>query len=210
MSKTTASTDRAEIILMTLWLLTALGRVISSWGLLDSLFAVLGFSFVLYYSMRLFLSFRQWKYLKLEVTLSALGFAFCAWMALGITGLHIFLPTSEPLLQPVPWVLGSLLGVSLAYYLVKREKAPQRWKSWGKVQFSRLLGWALILFISLMVGWNGWFQTYYPDRFGKYEQKEAFHKNGAKAYQGFLYNGKPDSNWYYFSENGDTLGVRKY
>jgi len=208
--KTTASTDNIEKGLALFVIITILGRL-SSLGIFDTLFVVAGFSMILYYSLRLFISFRDWNRFRMETLGSVLVFVFALVGIASITSLHAFLPAGA-VLWASSLMIALLVSIGTGFiFLSKNRENPTRWIAWAKGAFPRFFIILFALLVSLAIGWDTLFQTYFPERYNVQESYIDYHaENGAKKTEGYLLNGKPDSLWRYYSPNGDTLKVENY
>lgn len=210
MMKTTASTDRIEQWLVVFLIGTALGRL-SNMSIFDTLFVIAGFSMILFYSLRIFISLRYWKTFKLETLSSVLLFVFALLGIAAFTSLHAFLPGAERLWR-IALLFAFLSSAAVGgIFMLKSKENPTRWAAWAKSAFPRLFLILAGLLISLWLGWNQLFKTYFPERFDKQEPYITYYpENGAKKEEGYLLNGKADSLWIFYSPNGDTLKKEMY
>lgn len=208
--KTSSSTDRFEKGLIAFLIGTALGRL-SEVSLFDTLFVIAGFSMILFYSLRLFISLRHWQSNKMETIATLLLFIFALLGMASLTALHAFLPAGAGL-----WMITLLaaLLVSMAtgvIFLLKNKENPSRWIAWAKSAFPRFFLILVALLVSLWIGWDILFKTYFPERFNKQESYVTHYtENGAKKQEGYLLNGRADSLWIFYSPNGDTINTELY
>lgn len=208
--KTTASTDRIEKWLVVFLIGTGLGRL-SEMAIFDTLFVIAGFSMILFYSLRLFISLRYWQSDRMETISNLLLFVFALLGIAALTALHAFLPSGEGLWR-ISLLTALLVSIGVGViFLGKRKENPARWASWAKSAFPRFFLILIALLLSLWIGWDNLFQTYFPERFNKQEPFVSYHtENGAKKEEGYLLNGKADSLWIFYSPNGDTIRTEDY
>lgn len=208
--KTSSSTDRIEKWLVVFLIGTSLGRL-SEISLFDTLFVIAGFSMILFYSLRLFISLRYWQANKMETLSSMLLFIFALLGIASLTSLHAFLPAGQGL-----WMITLLAALLLSMgvgviFLLKSKEDPARWAAWAKSAFPRFFIILAALLLSLWIGWDTLFKTYFPERYNKQEPYVSYYsENGAKKEEGYLLNGKADSLWRFYSPNGDTLKTEVY
>ncbi len=204
--KTSSSTDRIEKWLVVFLIGTAAARL-SSLAIFDTLFVVAGFSMILFYSLRIFISLRHWNSDRMETISSILLFIFALLGMASLTALHAFLPAAESLWKlSLGFALLVAVVTSLVFWLNNKENS-MRWRAWAKSAFLRFFLILFCLLISLGIGWDMLFKTYFPERYMKQESYVDYYpENGAKKSEGYLLNGKADSLWIFYSPNGDTLG----